>query len=82
MGFARINLLVQSIVFLINQKKVQQRWLEIAGVAFFWVWYPLLISCLPNWYERVAFVLIGFFVTGLQHVQFTLNHFSAALTKR
>jgi delta8-fatty-acid desaturase len=77
MGFARINLMVQSIVFLITHKKVQQRWLEVAGVTAFWIWYPLLISTLPSWWERVAFVLIGFFVTGLQHVQFTLNHFSA-----
>ncbi|KAI4990927.1 hypothetical protein ZWY2020_039298 [Hordeum vulgare] len=79
MGFARINLLVQSIVFLITQKKVRQRWLEIAGVAAFWVWYPLLVSCLPNWWERVAFVLASFVITGIQHVQFCLNHFSSAV---
>lgn len=45
-------------------------------MAFFWVWFPLLVSCLPSWTERIAFVVISFSVTGTQHVQFTLNHFS------
>ncbi|KAL5201613.1 hypothetical protein ABZP36_035967 [Zizania latifolia] len=77
MCIARINLLAQSAFFLLSKRKVPQRWLEIAGVTAFWVWYPLLVSCLPNWPERVAFVLASFVITGIQHVQFCLNHFSS-----
>lgn len=77
MCFARINLLIQSAVFLLSSRKVPQRGLEIAGVAAFWVWYPMVVSCLPNWWERVAFVVASFVITGIQHVQFCLNHFSS-----
>ncbi|KAL2897961.1 Delta(8)-fatty-acid desaturase, partial [Bienertia sinuspersici] len=34
-------------------------------------------SYLPNWYERISFVVASFAVTGIQHVQFCLNHFSS-----
>ncbi|KAJ1688481.1 hypothetical protein LUZ63_019871 [Rhynchospora breviuscula] len=76
MCVARVNLFAQSIVLLLSKTHVPNRWQEVLGVAFFWVWYPLLVSCLPSWGERVAFVLISFSVTGIQHVQFCLNHFS------
>ncbi|XP_078168251.1 delta(8)-fatty-acid desaturase-like [Carex rostrata] len=76
MIFARFNLFAQSILLLISNNRVPDRWQEILGVAFFWVWFPLLVSCLPSWTERIAFVVISFSVTGTQHVQFTLNHFS------
>jgi len=77
MCVARINLLTQSALFVLTEKRVLQRFLEIAGVATFWAWYPLLVSCLPNWWERVAFVLSSFAICGIQHVQFCLNHFSS-----
>ncbi|PWZ41813.1 Acyl-lipid (9-3)-desaturase [Zea mays] len=77
MCIARINLLAQSAVFVLTEKRVPQRLLEIAGVAAFWAWYPLLVACLPNWWERVAFVLLSFTFCGIQHVQFCLNHFSS-----
>ncbi|KAL1315409.1 hypothetical protein AAHE18_16G257400 [Arachis hypogaea] len=50
---------------------------EILGLIAFWIWYPCLVSCLPNWGERILFVLASFSVTGIQHIQFCLNHFSA-----
>ncbi|CAA6665931.1 unnamed protein product [Spirodela intermedia] len=68
MCFARINLFTQSII-LLAQKRVPNRKQEILGVALFWVWYPLLVSCLPNWGERIMFV----------HIQFCLNHFSSSV---
>ncbi|KAJ6811783.1 delta(8)-fatty-acid desaturase 2-like [Iris pallida] len=79
MCFARANLFGQSYVLLLSDKKVRDRWQEIVGVLIYWTWYPLLVSCLPNWPERLAFVLVSFSVTGLQHVQFTLNHFSGSV---
>ncbi|RRT82807.1 hypothetical protein B296_00017695 [Ensete ventricosum] len=79
MCFARFNLLAQSMNMLLSKKHVPNRWQEITGVAVFWIWYPLLVSCLPNWGERVTFVLASLAVSGLQHVQFCLSHFSASV---
>ncbi|KAL5984709.1 Delta 8 Fatty Acid Desaturase [Asimina triloba] len=79
MCFARINLFAQSIVLLLSKKRVPGRGLEILGILVFWVWFPLLVSCLPSWGERVMFVVASFSVTGIQHVQFCLNHFSTTV---
>ncbi|XP_047341616.1 acyl-lipid (9-3)-desaturase-like [Impatiens glandulifera] len=77
MCLARINLFAQSIILLLSKRKVPNRIPEIFGVLVYWVWFPLLVSCLPNWGERVMFILVSFSVTGIQHVQFCLNHFSS-----
>ncbi|XP_058100199.1 delta(8)-fatty-acid desaturase-like [Magnolia sinica] len=76
MCFARINLFAQSVLLLLSNKKVPDRGQEILGIIIFWIWYPILVSFLPNWGERLMFVAVSFGVTGIQHVQFTLNHFS------
>lgn len=77
MCFARLNLFGQSIVLLASDTHVPDRWQEILGVAIFWIWYPTVVSFLPTWGDRVTFVMASFVVTSLQHVQFTLNHFSS-----
>ncbi|XP_052211630.1 acyl-lipid (9-3)-desaturase-like [Diospyros lotus] len=77
MCLARINLYAQSFVLLLSKRKVPDRGQEILGIFAFWIWYPLLVSCLPNWGERVMFVVASFTVTGIQHIQFCLNHFSS-----
>ncbi|CAO2835549.1 unnamed protein product [Amaranthus hypochondriacus] len=78
MVVARFNLYLQTILLLFNpNRNVPNRVLNIIGILVFWTWYPLLISCLPTWEERVFFVLSSFVVTAFQHIQFTLNHFSA-----
>ncbi|MED6144338.1 hypothetical protein PIB30_014871 [Stylosanthes scabra] len=77
MCFARLNLFAQSFILLFSNRKVPDRGTEILGLIAFWIWYPLLVSCLPNWGERILFVLASFSVTGIQHIQFCLNHFSA-----
>eukprot|EP01018_Ginkgo_biloba_P015314 Gb_14705 [translate_table: standard] len=79
MALARINLFGQSIVLLLSKKRVPNKGLEIAGIAVFWIWFPFLVSCLPSGTERAAFVLSSFAVTGIQHVQFCLNHFSSSV---
>nr|GME15852.1 acyl-lipid (9-3)-desaturase-like [Ipomoea batatas] len=79
MCFARINLFAQSFALLLSNRKVPHRGQELLGLLAFWVWYPLLVSCLPNWWERIMFVVASFTVTGIQHVQFCLNHFSASV---
>lgn len=79
MCFARINLFAQSFLFLLSKRKVPHRGQELLGLLVFWIWYPLLLSCLPNWGERIVFVVSSFAVTGIQHVQFCLNHFSSSV---
>ncbi|KAL0394170.1 UNVERIFIED_CONTAM: Acyl-lipid (9-3)-desaturase [Sesamum latifolium] len=79
MCIARINLFAQSIILLLSKRKVPHRIQELLGLLVFWIWYPLLVSCLPNWGERVMFVVASFSVTGIQHVQFCLNHFSSSI---
>ncbi|KAG0495106.1 hypothetical protein HPP92_006100 [Vanilla planifolia] len=79
MCFARFNLFSQSVILLLSKKKVPGRWQEIVGVILFWLWYPYLVSFLPSWEERTMFVIASFVVTGLQHVQFCLSHFSSTV---
>ena len=77
MCVARVNLYLQTILLLFSRRKVQDRALNIMGILVFWTWFPLLVSCLPNWPERVMFVLASFAVCSIQHIQFCLNHFAA-----
>ncbi|XP_068644810.1 delta(8)-fatty-acid desaturase-like [Aristolochia californica] len=79
MCFARINLFAQSVLLLLSNKTVPNRVQEILGIIVFWIWYPILVWYLPNWYERLLFVFASFAITGIQHVQFCLNHFSASV---
>ncbi|GFZ00977.1 fatty acid/sphingolipid desaturase [Actinidia rufa] len=77
MCVARVNLFLQTFLLLFSKRRVPDRVLNILGILVFWTWFPLLISYLPNWTERVLFVLASFSVTSIQHVQFCLNHFAA-----
>ncbi|KAL8495077.1 hypothetical protein ACS0TY_019296 [Phlomoides rotata] len=77
MCVARVNLYLQTFLLLFSKRRVPDRALNILGILVFWTWFPLLVSCLPNWTERVLFVLASFCVCAIQHVQFTLNHFAA-----
>ncbi|XP_017215879.1 delta(8)-fatty-acid desaturase [Daucus carota subsp. sativus] len=76
MCVARVNLYLQTLLLLCSKRKIADRGLNIFGTLVFWTWFPLLVSCLPNWTERVMFVLVSFCVCAVQHVQFTLNHFA------
>lgn len=77
MAVARINLFAQTFILLLSNKKIHNRGLEIASILCFWAWFIVLLAHLPNNLERAAFVLVSFSVTGIQHVQFCLNHFSS-----
>ncbi|KAL2932099.1 Acyl-lipid [Bienertia sinuspersici] len=37
-------------------RNVPNRAQELLGLLICWIWYPLLVSCLPKWYERIPFV--------------------------
>ncbi|XP_044494653.1 delta(8)-fatty-acid desaturase 2-like [Mangifera indica] len=77
MCFGRLNLYLQTFLLLLSKRQVPDRGVNILGILVFWTWFPLLVSCLPNWQERVMFVFSSFAVTSIQHVQFCLNHFAA-----
>ncbi|XP_019159224.1 PREDICTED: delta(8)-fatty-acid desaturase-like [Ipomoea nil] len=77
MCVARVNLYLQTLLLLFSKRKIPDRALNILGILVFWTWFPLLVSCLPNWTERVVFVMTSFCVCSIQHVQFCLNHFAA-----
>nr|AAZ08559.1 delta-6 desaturase [Echium plantagineum] len=79
MCMARVNMFVQSLIMLLTKRNVFYRSQELLGLVVFWIWYPLLVSCLPNWGERVMFVVASLSVTGMQQVQFSLNHFSSSV---
>ncbi|KAJ6111685.1 hypothetical protein N7523_007746 [Penicillium sp. IBT 18751x] len=54
------------------------RWFELAGQIFFWTWfgYGVVYLSIPNWWSRIAFVLISHMVTAPLHVQITLSHYA------
>lgn len=74
---ARVNLYIQTFLLLLTRPSVPDRLLNLVAIAVFWTWFPLLVSYLPSWPERFVFVFASFTVTAFQHIQFTLNHFSA-----
>nr|AAM94345.1 delta-6-desaturase [Argania spinosa] len=76
---ARLNMYVQSLIMLLTKRNVSYRAHELLGCLVFSIWYPLLVSCLPNWGERIMFVIASLSVTGMQQVQFSLNHFSSSV---
>ncbi|KAJ9693065.1 hypothetical protein PVL29_011977 [Vitis rotundifolia] len=66
-----------TFLLLFSRRNIPDRALNIMGICVFWTWYPLLVSCLPNYGERVMLVLMSMAMTSIQHIQFTLNHFLA-----
>jgi delta8-fatty-acid desaturase len=76
--FARLNLYLQTFLLLFSTRRnVPDRLYNIMGILVFWTWFPLLLSCLPSWSERLMYVLACFVVCSIQHLQFCLNHFAA-----
>lgn len=49
MPVARVNLYLQTFLLLFSKRKVPNRLENIIGILVFWTWYPLMVSCLPNW---------------------------------
>ncbi|KAJ5361165.1 hypothetical protein N7541_002009 [Penicillium brevicompactum] len=82
--FGRFNLYFLSWEHIIVGRGPKQgagwwhRWFEFAGHLFFWAWfgYGVVWSSIPDWWNRVAFVLISHMVTSPLHVQITLSHYA------
>ncbi|KAL9245213.1 hypothetical protein vseg_018889 [Gypsophila vaccaria] len=75
----RVFMFGRSFHLLLSKRKVPNRGREILGLLFFWVWYSSLISCLPDWFSKIIFVNVSLGVTGIQQLQFSLNHLSCAV---
>lgn len=75
LSFGRFNLHRLSFVYLLTGKNVRNRMLELSGITFFFIWFGTLLSYLPTWKIRVAYVIVSYMLTFPLHVQITLSHF-------
>jgi delta8-fatty-acid desaturase len=81
--FGRFNLYYLSWEYLVlglgprNRSVWWHRWLELVGQVTFWIWfgYGVCYLSIPDWPNRVLFVLISHMVTAPLHVQITLSHY-------
>jgi delta8-fatty-acid desaturase len=84
MLFGRFNLYVLSWQYLLGGQAPRKgpawwhRWFEIGGQVFFWTWfgYGILYRTIPDWPNRILFILVSHMVTAPLHVQITLSHFA------
>ncbi|EAW11571.1 fatty acid desaturase [Aspergillus clavatus NRRL 1] len=82
--FGRFNLYRLSWVYLLGGQAPKKgpawwhRWLELGGQVFFWYWfgYAVLYRSIPDWGNRIAFLLVSHMVTAPLHLQITLSHFA------
>lgn len=54
-------------------------WFEMAGLAFFWSWFSLLLKGLPDNKTRLMYLLVSHVVTSPVHVQVSLRSDSICL---
>lgn len=88
MAIARVNLYAQSYMFLLQgEKKIvekigpptltpQERRLEIAGLAFFIIWFSFLVSFIPHTSWKVVFCFMSHILAGILHLQINLSHWA------
>lgn len=76
MMFARFNLYVQSIKFLLINDRAKYRKSELTCMIFFAIWFTRLVSTIPHWQYQLFFVMLTNGFTFLLHVQITLSHFA------
>lgn len=82
--FGRFNLYRLSWMYLILGQGPRKgpawkyRYLEIAGIIFFWTWYGYgVVYCsIPNNWDRFVFFMLSHMVTMPLHLQITLSHFA------
>ena len=75
MAVARINLYLQTFIFLFKAKKVRSRSVEFLTLGMFFAWLSALIAQLPSGH-RAPFFFLSHAVAGIIHVQICLSHFS------
>ena len=75
MAVARINLYLQTLIFLVKAERVRSRPVEFLAIGVFFAWLSALIAQLPEGH-RVPFFFLSHAVAGIIHVQICLSHFS------
>lgn len=78
MSLARFNLFAESYMYLLFRAPSGfYRNLELAGVAFFWLWFGKgVLGSIPDFGTRIGFLLLCFVVTSPLHVQVSLDSLS------
>ncbi|WWD22792.1 hypothetical protein CI109_107286 [Kwoniella shandongensis] len=76
LSLARFNLYANSYVYLLGPKpKRDGFWLyELAGIAFYWTYYGLILRSQPTWQMRVGYLLISHIMASPVHVQVSAWH--------
>ncbi|EPB85956.1 hypothetical protein HMPREF1544_07288 [Mucor circinelloides 1006PhL] len=82
LSFGRFNLHRLSFAYLLTCKNVRTRTLELVGITFFFVWFGSLLSTLPTWNIRIAYIMVSYMLTFPLHVQITLSHFGMSTEDR
>ncbi|KAI8996020.1 fatty acid desaturase-domain-containing protein [Gaertneriomyces semiglobifer] len=73
--FGRFNLYVLSWTHVFSKRCHQHRILEIVCMSLFWTWFLPLMSAIPSWKWRVAYIMLSHCLTVFLHLQITLSHF-------
>ena len=78
MSVAKINLYVQSLLFLLSGGDGHggRNWSDALSSGAFFVWLSALVACVSDWYMRVVFLFLSHAVAGTLNSQITLSHFS------
>ncbi|EHK23232.1 uncharacterized protein TRIVIDRAFT_74251 [Trichoderma virens Gv29-8] len=84
LALGRFNLYVLSWDYILNGKgprkgpAAYQRWLELTGQVFFWIWfgYGILYKSIPDGWSRFVFLMVSHVAASPLHVQIVLSHFA------
>eukprot|EP00898_Chlorokybus_atmophyticus_P000881 jgi/Chlat1/1794/Chrsp135S02136 len=74
MTVARINLWAQSVGTMIYTEDVKLRTAECVALSVHWLWLGALLSYVPTWSGKAAYLAFACAVSGILHVQICLSH--------
>ena len=71
LSLARFNLYANSYAYLLGPKpKHNGFWrFEMCGIAFYWLYFGLMLHSLPSWQMRLAYLLVSHIASSPVHVQ-------------
>lgn len=75
MMFARINLYVQTILFLASKEKTDYRQLEIITITIFWTGMGMILNSLDTYWDCLTWMVVSTAISGVLEVQVTLSHY-------
>ncbi|KAI9004586.1 fatty acid desaturase-domain-containing protein [Gaertneriomyces semiglobifer] len=73
--FGRFNLHALSWTHVLSPRCIRHRTLEIVCMTLHWCWFLPLLSYIPEWKWRIAYILISYCSTMFLHLQITLSHY-------